>query len=175
MNDVLDVTQFPDLWAGWEMSSHPPPPHLTLDNFNIESEVPENCPFVLTSPRSLEACRTAGVQVKDFLSRNNLIPICKYLSFCWVFIPVLFYIRTQVTWSAKSWNPFCIKLSNLAGEVGGQCRSRRVSTCNLKISLNTPWLCLQSSRHSFINYCEYSSPSLFTTPYWWTPISQRSQ
>ena len=40
-----------------------PPPHLTLDNFNIESEVPENCPFVLTSPRSLEACRRAGVQV----------------------------------------------------------------------------------------------------------------
>ena len=45
------------------MSPHPPPPHLTLDNFNIESEVPEACPFVLTSPRSLEACRRTGVQV----------------------------------------------------------------------------------------------------------------
>eukprot|EP00092_Neocalanus_flemingeri_P009343 GFUD01010055.1.p1 GENE.GFUD01010055.1~~GFUD01010055.1.p1 ORF type:complete len:782 (-),score=232.97 GFUD01010055.1:117-2462(-) len=45
----------------------PPPPHLTLDNFNIESEVPENCPFVLTSPRSLEACRRAGVQPVSLL------------------------------------------------------------------------------------------------------------
>ena len=45
------------------MSPHPPPPHLTLDNFNIDSEVPEACPFVLTSPRSLEACRRTGVQV----------------------------------------------------------------------------------------------------------------
>jgi len=44
-----------------------PPPHLTLDNFNIESEVPENCPFVLTSPRSLEACRRAGVQPVSLL------------------------------------------------------------------------------------------------------------
>lgn len=46
-----------------EMSPPPPPPLLTLDNFTSESEVPENCPFVLTSPRSLEACRRAGVQV----------------------------------------------------------------------------------------------------------------
>ena len=45
------------------MSPPPPPPLLTLDNFTNESEVPENCPFVLTSPRSLEACRRAGVQV----------------------------------------------------------------------------------------------------------------
>jgi len=44
-----------------------PPPHLTLDNFNLPSEVPENCPFVLTSPRSLEACRRAGVQPVSLL------------------------------------------------------------------------------------------------------------
>ena len=40
-----------------------PPPHLTLDNFTLPDCVPDNCPFVLTSPRSLEACRRAGVQV----------------------------------------------------------------------------------------------------------------
>ena len=71
------------------MAPQPLPPLLTLDNFNIDTEVtnysnifilvsddntksneddnhqvPENCPFVLTSPRSLEACRRAGVQVR---------------------------------------------------------------------------------------------------------------
>jgi len=45
----------------------PPPPHLTLDNFNLDSEVPENCPFVLTSPRSLEACRRADIQPVSLL------------------------------------------------------------------------------------------------------------
>lgn len=49
------------------MSPPPPPPLLTLDNFTSESEVPENCPFVLTSPRSLEACRRAGVQPVSLL------------------------------------------------------------------------------------------------------------
>ena len=52
----------------------PPPPHLTLDNFNIESEVPENCPFVLTSPRSLEACRRAGVQVSGSSNVTYIFP-----------------------------------------------------------------------------------------------------
>lgn len=37
-------------------------PHLTLDNFDSD-EVPDDCPFVLTSPRSLEACRMVGVKV----------------------------------------------------------------------------------------------------------------
>ena len=33
-------------------------------NKDVNHQVPENCPFVLTSPRSLEACRRAGVQVR---------------------------------------------------------------------------------------------------------------
>ena len=33
-------------------------------NKDENHQVPENCPFVLTSPRSLEACRRAGVQVR---------------------------------------------------------------------------------------------------------------
>ena len=33
-------------------------------NKDANHQVPENCPFVLTSPRSLEACRRAGVQVR---------------------------------------------------------------------------------------------------------------
>jgi len=44
-----------------------PPPHLTLDNFTIPNEVPENCPFVLTSPRSLQACQLAGIKPVDLL------------------------------------------------------------------------------------------------------------
>lgn len=36
--------------------------HLDLENFDSDL-VPEDCPFVLTSPRSLEACRLLGVRV----------------------------------------------------------------------------------------------------------------
>ena len=35
---------------------------LTLDNFDND-EIPDDCPFVLTSPRSLEACKVVGVRV----------------------------------------------------------------------------------------------------------------
>merc|ERR1719397_1307170 len=42
-------------------------PHLTLDNFHLESQVPEDCPYVLTSPRSLEACAVVGVQPVELL------------------------------------------------------------------------------------------------------------
>ena len=35
---------------------------LTLENFDSD-EIPEDCPFVLTSPRSLEACKLVGVRV----------------------------------------------------------------------------------------------------------------
>lgn len=37
--------------------------HLTLDNFDNDDFVPDNCPYVLTSPRSLEACKIVGVKV----------------------------------------------------------------------------------------------------------------
>ena len=76
---------------GWPMLSlymaPPPPPHLTLDNFNLDSEVPENCPFVLTSPRSLEACRRADIQVvwytgKQIVKWDKLIS-CRWLVGCW--------------------------------------------------------------------------------------------
>ncbi len=40
-------------------------PSLHLDNFDLEDSVPPECPFVLTSPRSLEACRIMGVKVSD--------------------------------------------------------------------------------------------------------------
>ncbi len=36
--------------------------HLTLENFDSDS-IPDDCPYVLTSPRSLEACRIQGVKV----------------------------------------------------------------------------------------------------------------
>ena len=36
--------------------------HLDLDNFDGD-HIPEECPFVLTSPRSLEACRILDVKV----------------------------------------------------------------------------------------------------------------
>ena len=38
---------------------------LTLDNFDKDEEIPPDCPFVLTSPRSLEACKRLGVRVSD--------------------------------------------------------------------------------------------------------------
>lgn len=38
--------------------------NLTLDNFDAD-DVPDDCPFVLTSPRSLEACKIVGVRVCD--------------------------------------------------------------------------------------------------------------
>ena len=37
--------------------------NLTLENFD-SVEVPEDFPFVLTSPRSLEACRRLQVKVR---------------------------------------------------------------------------------------------------------------
>ena len=36
--------------------------HLTLENFDSD-QIPDDCPFVLTSPRSLEACKLVGVRV----------------------------------------------------------------------------------------------------------------
>jgi hypothetical protein len=42
-------------------------PNLHLDNFLLPSAVPEDCPFVLTSPRSLQACEKVGVQPVDLL------------------------------------------------------------------------------------------------------------
>ena len=39
--------------------------HLTLDNFDRDEEIPPDCPFVLTSPRSLEACKQLGVRVRE--------------------------------------------------------------------------------------------------------------
>ena len=39
--------------------------NLTLDNFDKDEEIPPDCPFVLTSPRSLEACKRLGVRVSD--------------------------------------------------------------------------------------------------------------
>ena len=36
--------------------------HLSLDNFDSE-DIPEDCPYVLTSPRSLEACKRLRVKV----------------------------------------------------------------------------------------------------------------
>ena len=38
------------------------PLELTLENFDSD-EIPDDCPFVLTSPRSLEACKIVGVRV----------------------------------------------------------------------------------------------------------------
>jgi hypothetical protein len=38
-----------------------------LDNFLLSSAVPEDCPFVLTSPQSLQACEKVGVQPVDLL------------------------------------------------------------------------------------------------------------
>ena len=40
------------------------PLELTLDNFDSD-EIPDDCPFVLTSPRSLEACKIVGVRVSS--------------------------------------------------------------------------------------------------------------
>ena len=36
--------------------------HLDLENFDADG-VPDDCPYVLTSPRSLEACKRLRVQV----------------------------------------------------------------------------------------------------------------
>ena len=36
--------------------------HLDLDNFDAD-DVPDDCPYVLTSPTSLEACKRLRVQV----------------------------------------------------------------------------------------------------------------
>ena len=44
------------------------PIELTLDNFDND-EIPDDCPFVLTSPRSLEACKVVGVRV----SKENFL------------------------------------------------------------------------------------------------------
>lgn len=46
--------------------------HLDLDNFDRD-DVPEDCPYVITSPRSLEACKRLGVKVskEKSLSRRR--------------------------------------------------------------------------------------------------------
>ena len=42
--------------------------YLNLDNFDRDEEIPQDCPYVLTSPRSLQACRELNVRVSKFLS-----------------------------------------------------------------------------------------------------------
>ena len=48
--------------------------HLTLNNFDKDEEIPPDCPFVLTSPRSLEACKRLGVRVSHtpFIDQNYI-------------------------------------------------------------------------------------------------------
>ena len=38
---------------------------------NAKLQVPENCPFVLTSPRSLQACQLAGIKVRFCQHENH--------------------------------------------------------------------------------------------------------
>ena len=49
-----------------------PIPNLHLDNFTLSISVPEDCPFVLTSPRSLQACEIVGVQVNLYFLVMNM-------------------------------------------------------------------------------------------------------
>ena len=44
--------------------------NLTLENFDQDDFVPENCPYVLTSPRSIEACKIVGIRVRKFFPMN---------------------------------------------------------------------------------------------------------
>ena len=46
--------------------------HLDLENFDRE-DVPEDCPYVLTSPRSLEACKRLRVKVKSIRTTKGTI------------------------------------------------------------------------------------------------------
>merc|ERR1712223_932976 len=41
--------------------------NLTLENFDQDDFVPEKCPYVLTSPRSIEACKIVGIRPVDLL------------------------------------------------------------------------------------------------------------
>lgn len=118
------------------MSPHPPPPHLTLDNFNIDSEVPEACPFVLTSPRSLEACRRTGVQVGSVCSTLHLFSYTLHLVF--VSIPCTLHLAP------------CLSLP---------------LALSLHLNSPPCSLSLQASFNSFINYSEYSWWIVFTSPY----------
>ncbi|TRY70022.1 hypothetical protein TCAL_17293 [Tigriopus californicus] len=53
--------------------------HLTLENFDGEG-IPEDCPYVLTSPRSLEACKRLCVKISkmDFL-KTVFIAQCRLI------------------------------------------------------------------------------------------------
>jgi hypothetical protein len=51
------------------------PLYLNLNNFNTSAA--QDCPYVLTSPRSLEACRKAGYKV-SYISRCPLSDISDY-------------------------------------------------------------------------------------------------
>ena len=52
--------------------------HLDLDNFDGD-DVPDDCPYVLTSPRSLEACKRLRVQVSPVpqLSSKKIIALMR--------------------------------------------------------------------------------------------------
>ena len=55
--------------------------NLTLENFDQEDIVPENCPYVLTSPRSIEACKIVGIRVRNpTIMRSNFYPLPILLS-----------------------------------------------------------------------------------------------
>jgi hypothetical protein len=53
-------------------SKKPTTLQLNLDNFDEDQIIQENCPYVLTSPRSLQACRIQGVRVSQKTSLNTI-------------------------------------------------------------------------------------------------------
>ncbi|XP_042299999.1 coiled-coil domain-containing protein 177-like [Sceloporus undulatus] len=56
--------------AGSSSSPPPPPPLLHLDLFNFDSAEAEGSRYVLTSPRSLEACARCAVKPVELLPRS---------------------------------------------------------------------------------------------------------
>ncbi|XP_023229350.1 uncharacterized protein LOC111629694 [Centruroides sculpturatus] len=86
--NIADAQEKPDVSS--------PLPELNLNLHNFDTPEAQNCPYVLTSPRSLEACSRLGVKVRisgssllkpSTLCRQpyqvrSIFPVIMYLVFC---------------------------------------------------------------------------------------------
>lgn len=66
MSDKVDATEEVNQELKQNAAPAVPPQDLSLnlDLYNYDSPDAQSCPYVLTSPRSLEACSRVGIKVR---------------------------------------------------------------------------------------------------------------
>ena len=104
--------------------------HLNLENFDGD-DVPDDCPYVLTSPRSLEACKRLRVQVSRVLEGSKITVMIKETLVTMGNCPRYLYLEgkdwdegsTNLNEASFPWNQtVCTLLANCVGNSYNDCK-----------------------------------------------------